>query len=84
MCSCLERTGRLCNSCSGTAPSHRIVLLPVDVVEPEPCEEYWRGWRCTRDTHTGPCALVPRWWNVLARIRFGSGTRPPWRMPAPR
>ena len=22
------------------------------------------GWRCTRTHIDGPCALVPRWWNL--------------------
>jgi hypothetical protein len=22
------------------------------------------AWKCTRDAHTGPCALVPRFWNL--------------------
>lgn len=27
-----------------------------------------RGWRCTRSHHDdGPCALVPRWWNLAGR-----------------
>lgn len=29
------------------------------------------GWRCTRPWHfDGPCALVPSWWNLLAKWRF--------------
>lgn len=31
----------------------------------------FRGWRCTRDdSHKGPCALRPAWWNIPARLRF--------------
>lgn len=27
------------------------------------------GWRCTRGWHViGPCAVVPRWWNLRGRI----------------
>lgn len=27
-----------------------------------------RGWYCTRKSpHNGPCALVPRWWNIKWR-----------------
>jgi hypothetical protein len=27
-----------------------------------------RGWYCRRGLHVdGPCALVPRWWNLHAR-----------------
>lgn len=27
-----------------------------------------KGWRCTRGHHSeGPCALVPRWWNIRDR-----------------
>lgn len=22
------------------------------------------GWKCIRGEHNGPCALVPRWWNL--------------------
>ncbi|MDP5182149.1 hypothetical protein QOZ88_05830 [Blastococcus sp. BMG 814] len=30
-----------------------------------------RGWYCARGLHVdGPCALVPRWWNVRARWRW--------------
>lgn len=30
------------------------------------------GWWCSRDiAHLGPCALRPRWWNLVGRIRFG-------------
>jgi hypothetical protein len=31
-----------------------------------------RGWRCVRGPHPhrAPCALVPRWWNVLAKLRW--------------
>lgn len=29
-----------------------------------------RSWFCSRrDGHTGPCALVPRWWNFTAPAR---------------
>lgn len=29
------------------------------------------GWFCKRYEHySGPCALVPKWWNLKARIRF--------------
>ena len=28
------------------------------------------GWRCTRRSgHDGPCALKPRWWNLIGRIQ---------------
>src|SRR3954469_5824710 len=32
-----------------------------------------RGWRCERGPHPhrAPCALVPRWWNVVAKLRWG-------------
>lgn len=32
----------------------------------KPCEiNFKRGWFCTRGVHaTGPCALVPKWWNI--------------------
>lgn len=34
-----------------------------------PCvRRFRRGWYCTRTRHTGPCALVPRWWNLRARL----------------
>ena len=31
-----------------------------------------RGWRCVRGPHPhrAPCALVPRWWNVVAKLRW--------------
>lgn len=29
-----------------------------------------RGWRCRRGPHSGPCALEPRWWNLLDRLRL--------------
>ncbi len=29
------------------------------------------GWRCTRRIfHDGPCALVPKWWNLKARWQY--------------
>lgn len=29
-----------------------------------------RGWHCARGLHLdGPCALLPRWWNLRARWR---------------
>ena len=29
-----------------------------------------RGWYCRREPHMeGPCALVPRWWNLRERLR---------------
>jgi hypothetical protein len=38
----------------------------------EPCAlGFRRGWRCVRGTHGGgPCALVPKWWNLRARWLF--------------
>lgn len=28
------------------------------------------GWHCVRGIHLdGPCALIPRWWNLRARWR---------------
>ena len=32
-----------------------------------------RGWRCVRGPHPhrAPCALVPRWWNVVGKLRWG-------------
>lgn len=32
------------------------------------CDRGPRGWHCTRFVHySGPCALVPKWWNLKAR-----------------
>jgi hypothetical protein len=29
------------------------------------------GWYCTRGFHEGgPCALTPKWYNIVARWRF--------------
>lgn len=34
------------------------------------CERGPRGWYCARDRwHTGPCALWPRWWNLMEVLR---------------
>lgn len=36
----------------------------------EPCQvRFKRTWRCTRREHTGPCALLPKWWNLVGRWR---------------
>ena len=33
-----------------------------------------RGWRCSRQwRHEGPCALRPRWWNLVAWLGLGLG-----------
>jgi len=39
-----------------------------------------RGWHCVRDSHPhrAPCALVPRWWNVLAKLRWEWQSYPLW------
>lgn len=30
-----------------------------------------RGWRCTIGKyHTGPCPMVPAWWNFTAKWRI--------------
>lgn len=30
-----------------------------------------KGWRCIRTHHdSGPCALVPRWWNLRDKIKY--------------
>lgn len=32
---------------------------------------YKRGWKCIRGSHAlGPCALVPRWWNLWGMLWY--------------
>lgn len=31
----------------------------------------FKGWRCVREQHDdGPCALVPKWWNLADKRRY--------------
>lgn len=36
------------------------------------------GWHCCRGAHlvNTPCAVLPRWWNVVAEIRWARQSYP--------
>lgn len=46
----------------------RLVRVPRDHTGAFLCHRHWPGWYCTRGLHLdGPCALLPRWWNLPGR-----------------
>lgn len=49
-----------------------IIRVPRDRHGRFLCIRMWpRGWYCTRGLHLdGPCALLPRWWNLRGRWRW--------------
>lgn len=37
----------------------------------------FEGWRCVREAHgAGPCALVPKWWNLASKWRYRKNLNP--------
>lgn len=41
------------------------------------CARARLGWRCIRGAHpAGPCAAVPRWWNLPGVVRYYFGRTP--------
>jgi len=51
-------------------------VIPEEAVSVACKRNHFPGWRCVREVHAdGPCALVPKWWNLADKWRYGKARK---------